>query len=160
MFFTSDKTAELYAGERGGAKSPARGYGRDHMDLRAWTRNGAYRFTVAIPAGWYRSPAAAPFGATSSIRSRSSGVSARAAAATFSSRCARVVVPGIGTMSSPCARTHASASCDGFSPSRAGDLPDAVHEPEVPLEVLALEAGRAAAVVVRRRGPRAGGSGR
>ena len=36
----------------------------------------------------------------------------------FSSRRPSLVVPGIGTMSSPCASTHASASCAGwFAPA-------------------------------------------
>ena len=37
-------------------------------------------------------------------------------APTFSSRYLRRLVPGIGTMSLPCASTHASASCDGVQP--------------------------------------------
>ncbi len=36
----------------------------------------------------------------------------------------RRFVPGIGTMKSPCASTHASASCDAFTPFSRGDALD------------------------------------
>ncbi len=42
-----------------------------------------------------------------------------AAAATFSSRKLRRLVPGMGTMSSPCASSQASATCPGFTPFRS-----------------------------------------
>ena len=54
-------------------------------------------------------------------------------------------------MSSPCASTHASASCDGVQPLSVGDRLDRVDEAQVLLEVLALEARRVAPVVVRRQ---------
>ena len=66
----------------------------------------------------------------------------------FSSRYAQRLVPGMGMMSSPCASTQASASCDGWQPlSRRS--PRLGHEVEVALEVLALETW-CAAVIVRR----------
>jgi hypothetical protein len=50
------------------------------------------------------------------IRRRSSGVSVISRAAAFSSKYLRRLVPGIGPMSSPCASTQASASCEGSQP--------------------------------------------
>ena len=47
---------------------------------------GPHPLMVFIPASWYRSPAAAPFGATSSICSRSAGVSSISRDRMFSSR--------------------------------------------------------------------------
>ena len=61
-------------------------------------------------------------------------------------------VPGIGTMSSPWASTHASASCAGVHALLARPAPrPRATSVEVLREVLALEARRRAAVVVRRR---------
>ena len=56
---------------------------------------------------------------------RSSSVRLTFIAPTFSSRYLRRLVPGIGTMSSPCARTQASASCAGVQSFLVGDVFDA-----------------------------------
>ncbi len=64
---------------------------------------------------------ATPTGATCSIASSSSWVKVMSTAATFSSRLATRRVPGIGTTSSPCASTQASASWEGVTP-----LPSAI----------------------------------
>jgi hypothetical protein len=66
--------------------------------------------TAAIALSGYRSPAAIPLGTAREICSSSDWFREISTAATFSSRYARRLVPGIGTMSSPCASTHASAS--------------------------------------------------
>jgi hypothetical protein len=70
----------------------------------------AHRLTAAIALSGYRSPAAIPLGTAREICSSSDWFRETSTAATFSSRYARRLVPGIGTMSSPCASTHASAS--------------------------------------------------
>ena len=69
-------------------------------------------------------------------------------AARFCSRYLRRLVPGIGTMSSPCASTQASASCARRHALALRDRPHARDELQVLLEVLALEARLEAAVVV------------
>src|SRR3954453_4988732 len=91
-----------------------------------------------------------PGGITRSMRARSSGPSRTSSAPTFSSRYLRRLVPGIGTMSSPCTSQYPGERELG---GRAALLPrhrlDLAHEVEVFLKVLALETGRVAAVVVR-----------
>ncbi len=47
-------------------------------------------------------------------------------------------------MSSPCASTQARASCAGVQPFSLASVLDLVHQLEVVLEVLALEAGAGA----------------
>ena len=84
-------------------------------------------------------------------------VSEISAAARFSSRYRLRFVPGIGTMSSPRAITHASASSPGAALA-GGDRLDPRHEVEIALEVLALETG-AAAASRRHRGRQECGSG-
>src|ERR1700685_3444537 len=56
--------------------------------------------TLTELMSWYRPPAAKPLGALSSIRARSLFESFTPAAAIFSSRYLRRLVPGIGTISS------------------------------------------------------------
>src|ERR1700678_1591701 len=71
-----------------------------------------------------------------------SGLSWRLAAATFSSRNLRRLVPGIGTMSSPLLSSPASAICPGVMSSR-GNLVDNSGCLEVSVIALALgNAGR------------------
>ena len=58
------------------------------------------------------------------------------------------MVPGIGTRSSPWARTQASASWAAVMPFSVGDLGDLGGELEVGVEVLAGEARAVATEVV------------
>jgi len=78
-------------------------------------------FAVAEADGTFeeRSPAATPSGARASMRTNSSSVRLTAVAPAFSSRRERRLVPGIGTTSSPCASSHAKASCPGVTPFAA-----------------------------------------
>ena len=83
-----------------------------------------YTSIVFIDASLYRSPAATPFGATSSISCqvvrRQLHLDAPAGSPPGTCRC---FVPGMGTMSSPWASTQASASCAGVHFFRRGDRP-------------------------------------
>ena len=80
----------------------------------------------------------------------------RRRAATFSSRCCARLVPGIGTMSSPCASTQASASCAGVHAlARRRSLARASTSARFLREVLALEARVVAPEVARPRSPSA-----
>ena len=67
-------------------------------------------------------------------------MSATSAAPTFSSRYVTRLVPGIGTTSSPCASTQASASWPGVQPLSSAIVADRVDQREVGVEGLALEA--------------------
>ena len=69
----------------------------------------------------------------------------------FSSRYFRRFVPGIGTISSPCASTQASASCAGVHFFSAAISLDAFHQFEILLEIVALKARGIAAIIVQRK---------
>jgi hypothetical protein len=77
------------------------------------------------------------------------------AAATFSSRYLRRLVSGIGTRSSPCASTHAKASCPGLPPPPPRNRPDPGYQHLTPVEALSgksrisLGAGIGAAQIFR-----------
>ena len=75
-------------------------------------------------------------------------VSVTATAPRLSSRYFTRFVPGIGTMSSPCARTHASASCAGVQPLAAARSLDVPGEREVLVDRFTLEARIGVAPVV------------
>ncbi len=81
-------------------------------DLRRGGRTAHQPFTVFMPASWYRAPAATPLGAIARSPPDRRASTRRRGPRRFSSRYCRRLVPKIGTMSSPCASTHASASCE------------------------------------------------
>ena len=82
-----------------------------------------------------------------SRRATSAAVSRMSAAATFSSRNRRRLVPGIGTRSWPWCSTQASATCPGVAPSSVANLAHHAGGAHVGVEVGALEPGIVAAVV-------------
>ena len=69
-----------------------------------------------------------------------SGLSSMPSAATFSSTRATRLVPGIGAMSSPWARSQASATWAGVAPDLGRDGRDLLGAAQIALEVLAGEA--------------------
>ena len=74
--------------------------------------------------------------------------SSTSTAPTFSSRRARRLVPGIGTMSSPCASTHASASCAGVTALSAASSAILVTRSRLRWKFSPWKRGREAPVVV------------
>ena len=103
-----------------------------------------------MPHGAYRSPAAAPGGSAASISARSRSSRRTAAAPAFSSRCATVFVPGIGTTSS-CRSNHASASCGAEAALALRQRRDRVGEAQVRGEILGAEARVVPARIVGRQ---------
>ena len=63
----------------------------------------------------------------------------------------RRFVPGIGTMSLPCARTQARANCEALQPFSLASSSTRLYQIQIRLEVLALEARRSAPIIVRRQ---------
>lgn len=81
-------------------------------------RAGLSAKQVCIMASGYRSPCVVAFSHACRISCSSSFDSLMCIAFRFSSRRSRLVVPGIGKISSPCARSHARVSAEGVTPLR------------------------------------------
>jgi hypothetical protein len=121
-----------------------------HLPRDAGEDLGAsYRPTIAMPAAVYRSPSIAVSGTAAAIRARSSADSVTSTAPMFSSSRAIFVVPGIGAMPSPWARTQASASCAGGDALLDCHVLQHLHQSGVGGHVLGAEARQRIAEVVR-----------